>query len=559
MNSLLLYLLEASVLLIVLYGLYLLLLRKETYFNFNRFFLLAILVLSLLFPLVSFDIFNEENTLINQQVTQLSQVRNAYHTTFESWSDQQQISQSAEEIAWFRQYWPQHWNGWKVIIALALTIYLTGVVFLILRLLLVYIRIYALKKRLQIEDVGGLKVAKIPSSMAPFSFLNTVFIPDSMNDQSEFDQILAHEKTHVKERHSIDLIFVQLLAAFLWFNPVVWLLIKSLKQTHEYIADKNMLRKGFSLVEYQTLLLRQLISNNSYGLVHNFNLSFIKKRITMMSIKESGWVGKSKAFVTLSLVLFLGMITAQSNTISKESSVELIDLSVETKASMQFFIDGVPLSNGLEYSKLKDTKGVFKFQIENNQEDYIHVGLELIREGRKVASTSIKLKESNSLKVNELLSKAELDDYLIIDIIQGPDDFIKLYNFPLFRESNNWKKNKNNDLPPPPIELFVDGKVVNRDSGVQYSKLKQQGFDAELLYVLSEFVDFNVLDEQGGDVTTTLVRDGKSIKSKVTKDIKLKSTISLTDLLEVAQQGDAVVIQIGDPEGLSIASMFMLE
>ncbi|MEL7003097.1 MAG: hypothetical protein AAFN93_10225, partial [Bacteroidota bacterium] len=80
---------------------------------------------------------------------------------------------------------------------------------------------------------------------------------------------------------------------------------------------------------------------------------------------------------------------------------------------MQFFIDGVPLSNGLEYSKLKDTKGVFKFQIENNQEDYIHVGLELIREGRKVASTSIKLKESNSLKVNELLSKAELDDYLI--------------------------------------------------------------------------------------------------------------------------------------------------
>ncbi|MEL7003098.1 MAG: hypothetical protein AAFN93_10230 [Bacteroidota bacterium] len=138
-------------------------------------------------------------------------------------------------------------------------------------------------------------------------------------------------------------------------------------------------------------------------------------------------------------------------------------------------------------------------------------------------------------------------------------DNVKLYNFPLFRESNNWKKNKNNDLPPPPIELFVDGKVVNRDSGVQYSKLKQQGFDAELLYVLSEFVDFNVLDEQGGDVTTTLVRDGKSIKSKVTKDIKLKSTISLTDLLEVAQQGDAVVIQIGDPEGLSIASMFMLE
>ncbi|MFT7034837.1 MAG: hypothetical protein ACJA2S_003355 [Cyclobacteriaceae bacterium] len=94
---------------------------------------------------------------------------------------------------------------------------------------------------------------------------------------------------------------------------MAWKLIKSLKTTHEYIADKKIINAGYSLVEYQSLLLRQLISNNSFGLVHNFNLSFIKKRITMMKIKESGWTGKVKVAMAVASAIIIGGVIVQCN------------------------------------------------------------------------------------------------------------------------------------------------------------------------------------------------------------------------------------------------------
>lgn len=194
-----------------------------------------------------------------------------------------------------------------------IVIYGIGAMAMLFRLGWTYSWMQRLKIRCPSETINGVVVVKIPTPMAPFSFLNAVFVHKDILSSEEFAQILAHEKTHIQEKHSFDLIFVQLLAAFLWFNPVVWLLIKSLKTTHEYIADKKMIRQGYSLVEYQSLLLRQLISNNSFGLVHNFNLSFIKKRITMMKIKESGWAGKTKAAIALSLVVAFSLVAVQCN------------------------------------------------------------------------------------------------------------------------------------------------------------------------------------------------------------------------------------------------------
>lgn len=556
MNSLLLYLLESSVLLAVLYGLYLLLLRKETFFSFNRFFLIAILVFSVLFPLLNFDVSGPGSGTINEQISELGKARNSYYTTVENWSDQGAVS-SANRPWW--QFWVEDWNTANVIMASAVCVYVLGLFFLLLRHTSVYLKIYRLKKQLSFTNLSGLSVAKIPSHMAPFSFLNTVFMPDHIEDKSEFDQILAHEKTHIRQRHSIDLIFVQLAAAFFWFNPVVWLLIKSLKQTHEYIADKNMLRQGFSLVEYQSLLLRQLISNNSYGLVHNFNLSFIKKRITMMSIRESGWAGKLKAVVALSITLMMGMMTAQSNTISDLPTLESTDSSSADKREIKFYVDGLLINEGLRFSDLKRYKGVFKFELDNDKEDYIHLAVELIRKGEKIGLVNKKLKEGASFEIMALLSKAQLEDYLAIDIIDGPADAVKLYNFPLFRGSDNWKKNQVSDLPPPPVMLSVNGSSVSPEKAVSLSELKVRGSNAELEYVLSEFVDLKVLSSQAGDVTATLMRKGKAVKAVVSKGVQREATIPLKGLLEAAKKGDSIMVQFGDPNGLRFGSEFLLQ
>ncbi len=556
MNAFLLYLLEASLVLVVLYGAYRLLLSKETFFAFNRFFLMGILVLSLLFPLLSFEIFNSEKSFINQQSTELGKARYSYHQTFEELS---QGTLSQESSRWL-QIGLKDWDVWQALVALTILIYVIGFSYRIFRLSLGYLKVYRLKKKLTSTDFDGLKVSEIPSHMAPFSFLNTVFIPDSIEDEREYSQILAHEKTHIQQRHSIDLIFVQIVAALLWFNPVVWLLLKSLKQTHEYIADKNMLKQGFSLVEYQSLLLRQLISNNSYGLVHNFNLSFIKKRITMMSIKESGWAGKSKIAMTVVLVSLIGVMTAQSNTVLDVPAMEEASTaSYQPARDIKFYVDGVALSTGLQFSRVKGYKGEFKFEFDNRETDKIHLGLDLVRKGKVVGHASKKLRENASFTIKALLSKAQPDDYLVIDIIDGPSDAVKLYNLPLFREGEGFKKRIGNDLPPPPVELSINGTVVSAQKGISLTELKRQGNNVKLTYALSEFVDFGVLSKQAGNVKASLIRSEKAVLSILNTEIKRKDTIDIYELLKQAKKGDEIMVQFGKPDGLRFGAKFSIQ
>ena len=560
MNSFILYLLEASLVLVLLYGAYRLLLSKETFFAFNRFFLMAILVLAMLLPLVSFEVDQSNESFISQQGTELGKARNAYHLTFDSWSEWP-AEPEGQKATWWQQFWAKDWGFWSVTMTLATVIYGIGLLFCVARFSLAYVKIYLLKRRLGATDFEGLKVMEIPANMAPFSFLNTVFIPDSIDDEAEYSQILAHEKTHIQQKHSIDLIFVQLVAAVLWFNPVVWLLIKSLKQTHEYIADKNMLRQGFSLVEYQSLLLRQLISNNSLGLVHNFNLSFIKKRITMMSIKESGWKGWSKAVAVLSVILLIGAMTVQSNTMlgGAESTNPVPAPARYGAQEIRFFVDNIPLFRGLQIAKAKDYEGEFRFKLDNDKLDELKVGLDLLRKGKVVANLTQELKEGDVFDISALLQKAQQEDYLVVDIIEGPDDAVKLYNIPLFRESAAWKKSGNDDLPPlppvPPVTLYLNEAELSPNQKVDLAELRK----GELAYVLSEFIDFDVVSRQAGPVTVTLVRKDKSVRAIDGATVKRRAKIDIKSLAGLAKSGDLIMVQLGKPDGLRFGTQFYIK
>ena len=307
--------------LVVLYSLYQLVLKKLTFFSFNRFFLIAILVFSLVIPLLSVDLWPTANPVVDQPVVQLRDMRLAYYQAFEDWDFER--GGTAELIGSSPSLASTSVDLNKISLSTILIIYLVGVIVLVSRTLWTFVWIRKLKTEHPSEEIDGVSVIKVSYPIAPFSFMNDVFLhSESLKDES-FQQILAHEKTHINQRHSIDLIFVQLIAAILWFNPVVWRLIKSLKATHEYIVDKQMINQGYSLVEYQTLLLRQLISNNSYGLVHNFNLSFIKKRITMMKLKESGMAGKAKVVAVFAAVLVFSLVVVQCNSKLEESEVSL--------------------------------------------------------------------------------------------------------------------------------------------------------------------------------------------------------------------------------------------
>jgi hypothetical protein len=275
----------------------------------------------------------------------------SYYETVAQWEFDNRGIKPKENIVAGREYPDSNIEGTNVLLFVLLVIYVLGVLLCLTRTWWALRWIWKMITISPKEEIDGVKVIKLQNPTAPFSFFRYAFVHDAMVDTPEFDHILAHERTHIEQRHSIDLVFVQLLAAFFWFNPVIWRLIKSLKATHEYIADKKIINSGYSLVEYQTLLLKQLISNNSFGLVHNFNLSFVKKRIAMMKNKKSGWTGKVKVATAIAGTIICSAIIIQCNSrideqvstdseISSRETVQEISLPILPKTGYKF--DGDP-------------------------------------------------------------------------------------------------------------------------------------------------------------------------------------------------------------------------
>ena len=189
-------------------------------------------------------------------------------------------------------------------------VYLIGFLIFLSRIIVLFKWIYKTISNNIIEHSNDLKLIKLSENLPPFSFLSYVFLNKEIIKNTKSDQILAHEKIHINQKHSVDLLLAHALTIFQWFNPLVWLLQKSIKTNHEYIADSEVVQKGYNLLDYQELLLNQFLSIKSVELVNNFNLISIKKRIAMMNKLKSGFKAKLKAFLIIPFALFTFLIFA---------------------------------------------------------------------------------------------------------------------------------------------------------------------------------------------------------------------------------------------------------
>ncbi len=153
-------------------------------------------------------------------------------------------------------------------------------------------------------------MVNMDEDISPFSFFRYLYINKSTLSEDDLHNVLEHEKAHISQRHSLDHLFAHALAVFQWFNPVAWQIRNALKTTHEYIADRQVLDRGFALVDYQTLLLKQVIGYHSVELVNNFNLKPIKKRIAMMTKIRSGRPARLKAMLVIPFAIALFLLFA---------------------------------------------------------------------------------------------------------------------------------------------------------------------------------------------------------------------------------------------------------
>ena len=180
-------------------------------------------------------------------------------------------------------------------------VYIIGVVISFVKIIFNIYKIHKIKIGKKLEIIDGFNVIYTSENHIPFSFFNNIFIPDNTNPL-----ILKHEMSHVRHRHSLDIILMEIMISFQWFNPFIYKMKKELQGLHEYIADNETIENETDKSNYMMLLLQQCTADDYNAIANNFSFLLTKKRIIMITQKQ-----KSKKMVIrmlLSLPVFALLI-----------------------------------------------------------------------------------------------------------------------------------------------------------------------------------------------------------------------------------------------------------
>ena len=271
MLSFLLYQLWAAFGIAVFTGIYYLLFRKETFYRFNRMYLVSSVVLSMVLPAIHLAPFQSDKGLLPVAIKSVTVM--AYKVYAPGIEAQQTF-----------HFLPLSY----LTIAVLLTLYMVNQVAGIL----------ALIRRNTINEEDGHNVVMLTHGTHTFSFFNLIFIPPGLSSGNEYKQVVCHELAHVRQLHSLDILLFQLIKILQWFNPFVYLMETMLKETHEYQADEAVLKQDSDTGQYRLLLLSQVFGIKP-GLFSFFNHSLIKNRLTMMTKQKSPPRSRLKYLIAL--------------------------------------------------------------------------------------------------------------------------------------------------------------------------------------------------------------------------------------------------------------------
>ena len=228
-------------------------------------------------------------------------------------------------------------------------IYLMGVIVLSLKLLTDILNLLVLitrnkRKNNHIIYFNGFNTAG-------FSAMGYIFISRSLG-QAEAEEIIKHEQNHLENNHFLDILFIEVVMVFQWFNPIIYLINRSLRAIHEYQADLGCLRSGMPVISYQNLLLRNVFGSKKINISNSFsNPSLIKKRIVMMSKEPSGNSSSLKILLVIPvIVLFLTAISACEKSLNINKSTDEISLP-ESPVIQTIDISKAPVYNKPEITE----------------------------------------------------------------------------------------------------------------------------------------------------------------------------------------------------------------
>lgn len=300
MDTFIIYLVKNAIYFIAFYIGVKVFLSNETFFRFNRCVILIGSVVCLVLPLIQIKVTSAEISplqtpiiVLEKALTEITIKSNAGSNTEidtpKATSSLLEIDKEAEPLD---------------IGTIILCIYVAGMIVNLAILFRSSTQMVNLIRRGSKRSYSDYILVLIPEDIIPFSWGKYIVLSVSDYKNSP-DEIITHEIAHTRHRHSLDLIFMELVLLLQWFNPAIWLLKRELKNIHEYQADISVLQSGINATKYQLLLVKKAVGASSYTLANSFNHSKIKKRITMMLKEKSNkW-----ARVKLILLLPLGTLT----------------------------------------------------------------------------------------------------------------------------------------------------------------------------------------------------------------------------------------------------------
>ena len=298
----LIYSLKVAALMAVFYLFWRLLLERETLHRLNRMVLLATAVGSFVLPMC---------VITFHQVELVPVDAGAASAALNHWT----ADKAAEPTLWER------WGG----VAGALMLAVTAV--MLLHLIYNIVRLHRFIDRCELhETADGVRIAVSDEPVVPSSWMRTVML--SRNDYDELSPaVLAHERSHIRHRHSCDVLLVELVTALQWFNPVVWMIRQDLRTVHEYEADEAVIGSGTDMRTYFNMLIQKATGRGAYSMANGISNSTLKKRFKRMLKKKSNrWCGAK--------VLYVIPVVGLSLAATAKTIVEYRQMPVTTQAQV---------------------------------------------------------------------------------------------------------------------------------------------------------------------------------------------------------------------------------
>ena len=291
------YIVQLSVFLLLFWGVYELFLKKETFFTYNRWYLLLTPIISALLPFLSFNVL-ESYAVEAQQLVQLPAVFIGDPVVQEI--PNQTVTNPTNSISFFEKY------AWWLVYGL-------GVLISLLLFIKKIFQFQQFRKQGRVTYLNDLKLVEVNNSSMACTFFKTIYLGSDLAE-TEKDQILKHEQVHAQQYHSLDLLFFEILKIAIWFNPVVYFYQKQITNLHEYIADAEATKNSDKKSYYESLLKVAFGSEQISFINQFFNHSLIKKRILMLQKSKSARAAKFKFLILIPLIFAMLTYVSCSDT-----------------------------------------------------------------------------------------------------------------------------------------------------------------------------------------------------------------------------------------------------